>query len=554
MEESPKSTWKPVSILVALVAVVGLGIWITRPQDNVHEEGRGVEIQPVDLGGGPGGPSSEQLTVGEELGDLPPPEAKVRLDLDLVRIGDLDDGDVLRPFAFSPFRGSISGTVWSGIDRRAVEGVHVEIVGGPLNGRHTTTDVRGRYELDRMPPGRTFLRFQSMERSPFTHVVRVVDGEAVHHDVSLVTGHPLYGLVRAHSGERLKGVVVEADGVRVETDEGGRFVLAGAGGGEPTYLYLSKKGYRTARLVVDLSEPRTNPEEPLETHMFEGGSIQIDLQGFTSEIAPRVSVLPRDGDLNGEVPFERFQDLEAPLAGVFTVDGLPERGMFRVLVHHPRARAVPAEQPVFLAGGRSVRKVVFRLDPGQIVSGRITAKGSDDGLKDVRVRVEPADPWAQMEQDLGALQADRLPLPSFSAWSAEALTNWNGEFQIEMGVNASSWRVVAELEAYEPAVVVVPEAARERVTLSLEPHRKHRGTLSVRLRPGRDLDWKVTVDGLDTYASGSAKLGERFEILNLPPGKYRVHPKFNDVPLPPVDISVPRASRGIADLDIDLAG
>jgi hypothetical protein len=264
----------------------------------------------------------------------------------------------------------------------------------PGNLRTTTTDARGRFQLDELPPGRTRLELQHPQRLPVRRepILLGAGGRQDLGDLVVATGAVLVGRVLDEAGRPLDGARVEARGqgkkgdgpFRVSTGTDGRFTLRLPGG---DYSVVAVAPAHAPQSIFALHAVPGAPAPPLELRLARAdGMLEGTVREASGRAVTRASLVvlaapPGLGDPAGTAWRPRStaeivgKNAALPLAsghsdyqGKFKLRGLP-RGPLILEVRHNDFAAIAA---VISAG----EKVALKMARPGGIEGEIREGGS----------------------------------------------------------------------------------------------------------------------------------------------------------------------------------
>ena len=259
--------------------------------------------------------------------------------------------------------------------------------------RTATTDARGRFILDEMPPGSIRLEATHPDRLParregieLSHGGRLDVGDLV-----LQSGALLAGRVLDESGQPLEGARVEARPaakgapVKVSSDRSGNFTLRVPGG---DYALVARASSHASGSVFALHAVAGEPSKPIELRLPRADGVieghvrdtnghpiaRVNVSVLTSPPGPPPAAgtpwKPRPAvELGGKGQMLTLASAATDYGGKFRLTNLP-RGTAILEVRHPEwpAQAVAAE-----VGSKNVELQLSR--PGGI-DGEVREKGS----------------------------------------------------------------------------------------------------------------------------------------------------------------------------------
>lgn len=264
----------------------------------------------------------------------------------------------------------------------------------PGNLRSTTTDSRGRFLLDELPPGRTRLELLHPDRLPVRRepIVLQAGGRQELGDVVVATGAVLVGRVLDEAGRPMDGARVEARGqgkkgegpFRVSTAGDGRFTLRLPGG---DYSLVAVAPAHAPQSIFALHAVPGTPGPPLELRLARAdGFLEGTVRDPAGRAIPRASLVvmaapvgitsphgtpwrPRStAEIVGKNAALPLSSGSSDRTGKFKLRGLP-RGPLILEVRHADWSAVAA----IVSAGEKINLQMAR--PGGI-EGEIRESGS----------------------------------------------------------------------------------------------------------------------------------------------------------------------------------
>lgn len=493
----PLQRMRRVAIVVVVLAIVGVLVWSSTPQ-------QGSQVDP-------GAPTLPTIVRGER-----------------------------RPDPKTMVRGSIAGTVTTA--SQPLAGARVCAIGSSLHlpdevmrdPTCATSDASGRYQLRGLLPARYQVNASARTYRPATHRSEgLVLGRGEHRtgvDVELRAGGvEVTGVVSDLTGGPIAGAWVSGFGPNAgavtPTDEAGRFTLWVRPGG--IALEARADGYAesfTLGRAPGTIDVALTPESTLS-------GIVVDAASGQRVEGAHVSVYPADGDGAGGRTF-------SDASGTFRFARLaPGR---QVVVARATNGYGRSEGSVLAGLGQHVDGVVVKLHPAVRVTGKVVVSSTQQVCTrkpDVLLRDAQRERWVRLEAE-----------PDGTLWADGALP---GTYSANVRCDGFTAR-----ERY-PQVVIGAAPVQDLVWL-VDPGATLRGRVLARGLPVEDASVNASGTGLPTrnsYGHATTDRDGTYVIAGLVPGPYKLSAD-TDVGHPPrdgYDVDVP-ATGATKDLVVEEGG
>jgi hypothetical protein len=434
--------------LVALAALVA-GVWTGL------EGAPPAELEALDAGARPEDAPEEPLLPGAERAPLAEPSREVRslettvvlpleLELELVEARGRLQADGQPPLGHARtarLRGSIHGH-----DGRAVRGAFAEVLAGPNAGRVLETDADGRFGASDLYAGLALVALRAPGTVGAEREVLLREGREAQLNVGFGRPSVLRGLVTDERNLPLPLARVVVDGQAVSTDERGAFEVRGVASGKvPVEVF--KEGYAAHREQLFVTSGTVQKSDTLRYVLREGCGVRVVVPERVGLGRPGQLFVtgPVDGTRARDFPWHLVGPREVYAGGTVELEDLP-RGLTRLQLFMPGARAVPAVQEVALFPG-STKTVTFHLEPAPVLRGRVVRDGAP--VEGARVQLEAPDVTGAASRllgdRLGRVQYEVELLAQMPPAVQVARTRADGGFELSAAVDVAAARYLTAL-------------------------------------------------------------------------------------------------------------
>lgn len=316
--------------------------------------------------------------------------------------------DLVRPAGWlhaegSPALGSGStaalvGGLWT--DQRSGVRGSVRFVSGANEGRVLDCDAGGRFGANDLYPGLSVVEVTGPGIPGSLREMILRNDRETRLNIGYGRLSTVNGEVYDQSGKAVEGATVRMDGVPAQTNDFGRFQVAGiAGSHGDMVVTVEKAGYATLRTKLSLM---SGTVVPLGTHRYvlqEAGSLEVYVVEKIGATGPAQLYLMPANPMMAQSNFawHRINPIAVEPGTTTLVDGLPP-GEVRALVFHAGAVAKPRIATAGVRAGQAT-PLTIHLEPAPMLAGKVTHDGAP--VARALVRVEAPDRSRAMLNYLG---------------------------------------------------------------------------------------------------------------------------------------------------------
>lgn len=421
---------------------------------------------------------------------------------------------------------ALVGGLWTD-QRSGVRGT-VRFVSGANEGRVLECDAGGRFGANDLYPGLSVVEVSGPGIPGSLREMILRNDRETRLNIGYGRLSTVNGEVYDQSGNAVEGATVRMDGVPAQTNDFGRFQVAGiAGSHGDMVVTVEKDGYATLRTKLSLMSGTT---VPLGTHRFvlqESGSLEIYIVEKIGATGPAQLFLMPANPMMAQSNFawHRVNPVAVEPGTTTLIDGLPP-GEVRVLVFHAGALAKPRIATAGVRSGLST-PVTIHLEPAPMLAGKVTHDGAP--VARAVVRVEAPDRTRAMLNYLGesAAYLESQVLQSLPPGTQAVKTDDFGNFRIGLFGDPSEVKYVTatSFDGKLWAGEVLRPGATE-VELELGAAREGNRELLIEISD-RELPLRVDLM-IDGTPQGLTAImpGKHLEIPGLMEGDWKLTARF----------------------------
>jgi carboxypeptidase family protein len=399
---------RPILFLALFMCLLCLGLaaaWLFGGDDGGHTnyvlESDGSLIETEDVTTAPQLGDRVSTDDGLAAPDAPLPatayDTTLEVYLDLVRPAGWLHADGASPLG-SGASAALVGGLWTH-QNVGVRGT-VRFVSGANEGRVLECDAGGRFGANDLYPGLSVVEVSGPGIPGSLREMVLRNDRETRLNIGYGRLSTVNGEVYDQSGQPVSGAVVRMDGVPAETDDFGRFNLAGiAGSHGDMVVTIEKPGYATLRTKSSLMSGTTIPLGNQRYVLQESGSLEVYVVEKIGATGPAQLYLMPSNPMMAQTSFawHRLNPISVNPGTTTLVEGLPP-GEVRALLFHAGAVAKPRVATAKIIPG-SANPLTIHLEPAPMLAGRVTAGGAP--VARAVVRVEAPDRTRAMLNYLG---------------------------------------------------------------------------------------------------------------------------------------------------------
>ncbi|MCA8980479.1 MAG: carboxypeptidase regulatory-like domain-containing protein [Planctomycetes bacterium] len=316
--------------------------------------------------------------------------------------------DLVRPAGWLHAEGSqalgsgassaLVGGLWN--EGNSVVRGSVRFVSGANEGRVLDCDAGGRFGANDLYPGLSVVEVTGPGIPGSLREMILRNDRETRLNIGYGRLSTVNGEVYDQTGKPVEGATVRMDGVPAQTNDFGRFQVAGiAGSHGDMVVTVEKEGYATLRTKLSLMSGTT---VPLGTHRFvlqEAGSLEVYVVEKIGATGPAQLYLMPANPMMAQSSFawHRRNPISIEPGTSTVIDGLPP-GEVRALVFHAGANAKPRIATAIVKSGQAT-PLTIHLEPAPMLAGKVTHDGAP--VARAIVRVEAPDRTRAMLNYLG---------------------------------------------------------------------------------------------------------------------------------------------------------
>jgi len=385
---------RPILLLALFLCLLCLGLaaaWLFVGGDGGHTnfvlESDGTLIQTEEVE--PARQIGDRVSTEDGLAvpDAPLPatayETTLEVYLDLVRPAGWLHAEGAPPLG-SGSTAALVGGLWSH-QNVGVRG-SVRFVSGANEGRVLDCDAGGRFGANDLYPGLSVVEVSGPGIPGSLREMVLRNDRETRLNIGYGRLSTVNGEVYDQSGNPVAGAIVRMDGVPAQTDDFGRFNLAGiAGSHGDMVVTIEKPGFAMLRTKTSLMSGTTIPLGKQRYVLQQSGSLEVYVVEKIGASGPAQLYLMPSNPMMAQSDFawHRLNPITVNPGTTTLVEGLPP-GPVRALVFHAGAVAKPRVATAKVIPG-SANQLTVHLEPAPMLAGRVTHNGSPVARAVVRV-------------------------------------------------------------------------------------------------------------------------------------------------------------------------
>lgn len=452
-------------------------------------------------------------------------ETTLEIYLDLVRPAGWLHAEGSPPLG-SGASAALVGGLWFN-NNEGVRGT-VRFVSGANEGRVLECDSAGRFGANDLYPGLSVVEVSGPGIPGSLREMVLRNDRETRLNIGYGRLSTVNGEVYDQNGEPVSGAIVRMDGVPAETDDFGRFNLAGiAGSHGDMVVTVEKPGYATLRTKTSLTSGTIVPLGRVRYVLQTAGTLEVYVVEKIGASGPAQLFLMPANPMMAQSNFawHRLNPIAVEPGTTTLIEGLPP-GEVRALVFHAGAAAKPRIATANVRPGIA-NQLTIHLEPAPMLSGKVTHDGAP--VARALVRVEAPDRSRAMLNYLGETAAylESQVMQSLPPGAQTVKTDDFGNFRIGLFGDPTEvkYLTATSFDGKLWAGEVLRPDTRE-VTLELDAAREGRTELLIEISE-RELPLRVDLL-IDGTPQGLAAIApdEHLEIPGLMDGDWKISVRF----------------------------